>query len=261
LSTSAAIAYSDGIDRISSKSPVIFDLDGTPPDIGFPDIHYAETEPNGLLAVGGDLSQERILSAYREGIFPWYSPGQPILWWSPAPRMVLYPREIHLSRSLRKTLRRGHLQVSVNQAFARIIKACAAPRTRVDGSWLLPEMIRSYVALHYAGYAHSVEVWHDDALVGGLYGVSLGSIFFGESMFSRERDASKVALAHLADLAIRQPYALIDCQIHTEHLASLGAREISRNDFQAALRAGIGAPSSPLGILPLRRADDLPELL
>jgi leucyl/phenylalanyl-tRNA--protein transferase len=236
---------------------VIFDLDGTPADIGFPDTHLAETEPNGLLAVGGDLSQERVLHAYRRGIFPWYSPGQPILWWSPAPRMVLYPDEFHVSRSLRKTLRRTPLRISVNQAFAEVIKACAAPRDFNGGGWLLPEMIASYMRLHQAGYAHSVEVWENHRLVGGLYGVAIGRIFFGESMFSRRPDASKVALAQLTELALAQPYDLIDCQIYTKHLASLGAREIPRDDFQLALNQGVVAPSQPLGILPMRSSSEL----
>ena len=236
---------------------MIFDLDGTPADIGFPDTYLAETEPNGLLAIGGDLSKERLLSAYRHGIFPWYSPGQPILWWSPAPRMVLYPGEFHVSRSLRRTLRRGALRISVNQAFAEVIKACAAPRDLVGGSWLLPEMIASYVRLHEAGYAHSIEVWENHRLVGGLYGIALGRVFFGESMFSRRTDASKVAMAQLAELALSQPFDLIDCQVYTEHLSSLGAREISRDDFLLALYRGIDAESRPLGILPMRPASDL----
>jgi leucyl/phenylalanyl-tRNA--protein transferase len=236
---------------------VIFDLDGTPADIGFPDTYLAETEPNGLLAIGGDLSQERVLLAYRHGIFPWYSPGQPILWWSPAPRMVLYPNEFHVSRSLRKTLRRGGLSISVNQAFAEVIKACAAPRDMVGGGWLLPEMIASYVRLHEAGYAHSIEVWENHRLVGGLYGIALGRVFFGESMFSRRPDASKAALAQLAELALSQPYDIIDCQVYTKHLSSLGAREISRDDFQSILKRGINAESRALGILPMRPASYL----
>ena len=236
---------------------MIFDLDGTPADIGFPDTYLAETEPNGLLAIGGDLSEQRVLTAYRNGIFPWYSPGQPILWWSPAPRMVLYPAEFHLSRSLRKTLRRAPLWISVNQAFAEVIRACAAPRDLVGGSWLLPEMIASYVRLHEAGYAHSIEVWEDHRLVGGLYGIALGRVFFGESMFSRRTDASKVAMAQLTELALSQPFDIIDCQVYTDHLASLGARQISRDDFQLALKHGIDAESTPLGILPMRRASEL----
>lgn len=231
---------------------MIFDLDGTPADIGFPDTDLAETEPNGLLAIGGDLSQERILHAYRHGVFPWYNPGQPILWWSPAPRMVLYPNELHVSRSLRRTLRRGRFQVSVNRAFARVVRACAAPRDLIGGTWLLPEMIAAYIGLHEAGHAHSIEVWQDHELVGGLYGLAIGRVFFGESMFSRATDASKVALARLSELALTQPYDLIDCQVHTDHLASLGAREIDREHFQHELARAIDSESLPLGILPLQ---------
>jgi len=233
---------------------VIFDLDGTPPDIGFPDVTLAETEPNGLLAIGGDLSPQRVLGAYRRGIFPWYSAGQPILWWSPAPRMVLYPGELHVSRSLRKSLRRRGYEVSLNQAFADVIRACAAPRDAQPGTWLLPEMIDAYGELHRAGFAHSIEVWLGEELVGGLYGIALGQMFFGESMFSRKTDGSKVAIALLAELSLKQPFRLIDCQVYTEHLASLGAREISRELFQATLEQGTAAPARPLDRLPRRPA-------
>ncbi len=233
---------------------MIFDLDGTPPDIGFPDVTLAETEPNGLLAIGGDLSPQRVLGAYRRGIFPWYSAGQPILWWSPAPRMVLYPGELHVSRSLRKSLRRRGYEVSLNQAFADVIRACAAPRDAQPGTWLLPEMIDAYGELHRAGFAHSIEVWLGEELVGGLYGIALGQMFFGESMFSRKTDASKVAIALLAELSLKQPFRLIDCQVYTEHLASLGAREISRELFQATLEQGTAAPARPLDRLPRRPA-------
>lgn len=222
---------------------MIFDLDGTPPDLGFPDTRLAEREPNGLLAIGGDLSPQRILNAYRLGIFPWYSNGQPILWWSPAPRMVLYPDEFHVSRSLRKSLRRRGYEVSVDQAFERVIRACAAPRTLLGGTWLVPEMIDAYTGLHRAGHAHSVEVWHGTTLVGGLYGVALGRIFFGESMFSRRSDASKTALTLLVELAVALPFEFIDCQMHTDHLASLGAREIGREQFQATVARATAAPS------------------
>lgn len=233
---------------------MIFDLDGTPPDIGFPDVTLAETEPNGLLAIGGDLSPQRVLGAYRRGIFPWYSAGQPILWWSPAPRMVLYPGELHVSRSLRKSLRRRGYEVSLNQAFADVIRACAAPRDAQPGTWLLPEMIDAYGELHRAGFAHSIEVWLGEELVGGLYGIALGQMFFGESMFSRKTDGSKVAIALLAELSLKQPFRLIDCQVYTEHLASLGAREISRELFQATLEQGTAAPARPLDRLPRRPA-------
>ncbi|MCG6966240.1 MAG: leucyl/phenylalanyl-tRNA--protein transferase [Chromatiaceae bacterium] len=236
---------------------MIFDLDGTPADIGFPDTRLAETDPNGLLAIGGDLSPQRLLLAYRQGIFPWYSAGQPILWWSPAPRMVLYPRELHVSRSLRQSLRRRHYEVSVNQSFERVIRACAAPRGAAGGTWLVPEMIGSYLAFHHAGHAHSLEVWRDDELIGGLYGIAIGQMFFGESMFSRQTDASKVALCLLAEIAARQPYQLIDCQVYTDHLASLGAREISRAAFQVALQQAAGASAAPLGRQPRRPAADL----
>jgi leucyl/phenylalanyl-tRNA--protein transferase len=236
---------------------VIFDLDGTPPDVGFPDIGLAESDPNGLLAIGGDLSQDRILRAYRRGIFPWYSAGQPILWWSPAPRMVLFPGEFHVSRSLRRSLRRRRYELSVNQTFEDVIRACAAPRDTGTGTWLVPEMISSYVALHRAGHAHSIEVWSGPALVGGLYGLAIGQAFFGESMFSRQSDASKAAMALLTEIALDHPFQLIDCQIHTDHLAGLGAREISRDDFQRALERAVEAGAAPLGRLQRRPASDL----
>jgi len=236
---------------------MIFDLDGTPPDIGFPDTRLAETDPNGLLAVGGDLSGERVLNAYRHGIFPWFNAGQPILWWSPAPRMVLYPDQLHISRSLRRSLRRRGYEVGANEAFEAVIRACAAPRANQAGTWLVPEMIGSYAALHRAGFAHSIEVWQDEQLAGGLYGIALGQVFFGESMFSRQTDASKVALAFLAELAAVHPFRLIDCQVYTGHLASLGAREISRERFEAVLGQATRAHTSPLGRLPRRPAADL----
>jgi len=236
---------------------VIFDLEGTPPDIGFPDPSLAETDPNGLLAIGGDLTGQRVLAAYRRGIFPWYSPGQPILWWSPAPRMVLFPTEFHCSRSLRRSLRNRGYDVSVNLAFEQVIRACAEPRGPHEGTWLLPEMIESYVALNAAGHAHSIEVWLGRELIGGLYGISIGQIFFGESMFSRRTDASKVALSRLTEIAVKQPFQLIDCQIYTEHLANLGGRELSRQAFQQALETAVAAPSIELGQQPRRPAADL----
>jgi leucyl/phenylalanyl-tRNA--protein transferase len=225
---------------------VIFDLDQTPPDIGFPPTRLAETEPNGLLAVGGDLSTTRLLNAYRRGIFPWYNEDQPILWWTPAPRMVLYPDEFHVSRSLRRSMRQRDYSVGVNQAFAAVVEACAGPRAGANGTWLLPPMRAAYRALHAAGHAHSIEVWHQGELVGGLYGVAVGQVFFGESMFSRRDDTSKMALAFLAQLAAGQPYRVVDCQVYNPHLASLGAREISREAFEAILAEAVPAPSRPL---------------
>ncbi len=210
---------------------MLYLLEGTDPNTPFPDPNTAETEPNGLLAVGGDLSPRRLLNAYCQGLFPWYSEDQPILWWSPDPRMVLYPTELHVSRRLRKTLRRGRLEVSVDRAFEAVIQACAGPRRGATGTWLLSEMIDAYRRLHALGHAHSVETWLEGELVGGLYGVAQGAAFFGESMFSTVPDASKVALVSLVEHCLRTGIELIDCQVYSEHLESLGAREIPRSEF------------------------------
>jgi leucyl/phenylalanyl-tRNA--protein transferase len=188
-------------------------------------------EPSGLLAAGGDLSPARLLSAYERGVFPWYSAQQPILWWAPDPRMVLFPAEFKVSRSLGKTLRNGGFDCRLDTAFGATIRACAAPRRSGADTWLNEEMIDSYEELHRRGYGHSVETWRGDELVGGLYGLQLDGVFFGESMFSRERDASKIALARLVEECRRRGIELIDCQIASSHLASLGAREVSRNEF------------------------------
>jgi leucyl/phenylalanyl-tRNA--protein transferase len=203
-----------------------------PPD-AFPDPRRALHEPDGLLAVGGDLSPARLLAAYERGIFPWYETGQPILWWSPDPRAVLVPGELKISTSLRKTLRAGRLHVTLDSAFAGVVGGCAGPRTHQRGTWLTPDMRHAYERLHEMGYAHSIEVWNEDesALAGGLYGVALGRVFFGESMFSRVRDASKVALVRLVDEARTRGFELIDCQVHSQHLASLGSRTMSRHEF------------------------------
>jgi leucyl/phenylalanyl-tRNA--protein transferase len=229
---------------------VIFDLDGTAPDAGFPPTRLAETEPNGLLAVGGDLSATRLLQAYRRGIFPWYSAGQPILWWSPAPRMVLRPAEFRVSRSLRRSIRRRGYRVSIDQAFASVIRACAEDRPGSPGTWLVPDMLAAYCALHAEGHAHSIEVWLEGALVGGLYGVAIGQMFFGESMFSRMNDASKVALALLSEVALAHPFRLIDCQVYTPHLASLGAREIPRDEFERILAEATKSSAPTLAARP-----------
>jgi leucyl/phenylalanyl-tRNA--protein transferase len=202
----------------------------------FPPPEQALDEPAGLLAAGGDLSPARLLAAYRRGIFPWYSPGQPVLWWSPDPRAVLFPDEFKLSRSLAKTLRNGGFLVTVNEAFGQVIDGCAAPRAESPGTWITAEMRAAYLELHRRGHAHSVEARLGGELVGGLYGVRLGGVFFGESMFSRARDASKVALAHLVTVCRRNSIAVIDCQLASRHLASLGARTIPRAQFQALLR-------------------------
>lgn len=202
----------------------------------FPPVGRALRSPDGLLAAGGDLSAPRLLDAYRRGIFPWFNPGEPILWWSPDPRMVLIPGEFKVSRSLAKTLRNGNYKVRFNTAFGQVMRACAAPRSGQGDSWIHEDMIAAYCALHRQGYAHSVEVWSDDNLAGGLYGVAIGRMFYGESMFSFASNASKIALAHLAKQLERWQFGMIDCQMNTAHLASLGAREIPRSEFIARLQ-------------------------
>lgn len=201
----------------------------------------ARLEPNGLIAAGRDLSAKRLLEAYGQGIFPWYSQGQPVLWWSPDPRMVVFVDEFEPSRSLRKTLRRvqetGSWTVTLDRAFVQVMQACAAPRPGQDGTWITRDIIKAYHALHQAGHAHSVEVWAQRELVGGLYGVSIGRMFFGESMFTRVSDASKCAYAALIAMLRRLGFSMVDCQQSTGHLASLGAREISRAEFLARLRS------------------------
>ncbi len=211
-------------------------------DTFFPPVTQALRAPNGLLAAGGDLSVMRLLEAYRHGIFPWFSEGEPILWWSPDPRMVLFPGEFKVSHSLRKTLRKGGHNVRTDTAFEQVMRACAAPREGASGTWIHEEMIAAYCELHRMGFAHSVETWMDGELVGGLYGVALGRMFYGESMFSRETDASKIALAHLAAQAARWNFGMIDCQMKTPHLASLGAREIPRKEFIDRLQDLINYP-------------------
>jgi leucyl/phenylalanyl-tRNA---protein transferase len=201
----------------------------------FPPPEQALDDPAGLLAAGGDLSPARLLAAYRRGIFPWYSPGQPVLWWSPDPRAVLFPEEFRVSRSLAKTLRNGGFSLTTDQDFPGVIDGCAAPRPHSLGTWITSEMRAGYLELHRLGHAHSIEARRGGELVGGLYGVRLGGLFFGESMFSRARDASKVALAHLVALCRGNHIAVIDCQLASRHLASLGARSIPRAQFQALL--------------------------
>jgi len=204
--------------------------------IDFPPADRALREPNGLLAAGGDLSAPRLLNAYRHGIFPWFNTDAPLLWWSPDTRMVLIPGEFRISHSLRKTLHKQQFEVRFDTAFESVMRACAAPRAGQAGSWIHDDMIAAYCALHELGHTHSVESWQGGQLVGGLYGVAIGRMFYGESMFSRVSDASKVALAHLARQLGRWDFGLIDCQMNTSHLASLGAREIPRADFIARVQ-------------------------
>lgn len=201
----------------------------------FPPVESALDDPNGLLAAGGGLGVERLVAAYSRGIFPWFNAGDPVLWWTPDPRMVLFVREMKIARSLRKRLRKRDYTVTADRAFKDVLGGCAAPRSGDRGTWIVASMRRAYVQLFAAGFAHSVEVWHDDALVGGLYGVAIGRMFFGESMFSRQTDASKIALAYAAAQLDRWGFVLIDCQMSTAHLASLGARDIPRHEFTRAI--------------------------
>ena len=214
-------------------------------DLRFPPVELAS--PEGLLAVGGDLRAERLLEAYRHGIFPWYSPGQPILWWSPDPRAVLFPAKLRVSRSLDKTLRRGKFEVTLDIAFREVMEQCAAPRNRRagPGTWITPEMIEAYCVLHQRGLAHSVEAQRDGRLVGGLYGVALGGAFFGESMFTRETDASKAAFVQLVRQLERWGFDFVDCQLPSAHLASLGAEEIRRREFLNRLERALQQPGRP----------------
>lgn len=220
----------------------MFILPSDSSDLRFPPVELAS--PEGLLAIGGDLCSERLLEAYRHGIFPWYSEGQPILWWSPDPRAVLLPEKVKIARSLKKTLRRGVYGVTLDTEFEKVVRACAAPRehNRDGGTWITPQMIDAYCRLHDQGYAHSVEAWSGDELVGGLYGVALGGVFFGESMFSRHADASKVALVILARQLAAWGYVQIDCQLPSPHLESLGATPIRRKDFLRLLDIALAMP-------------------
>lgn len=206
-----------------------------PDNTDFPSPNFALDEPNGLLAAGGDLSPERILAAYHQGIFPWFNPNDPILWWSPSPRTVVFPKKLHVSKSLRKILRKNIYRVTFDNCFTQVMQACAAPRSYANGTWISENIIAGYSALHERGFAHSVEVWRDDELVGGLYGIALGKIFFGESMFSRADNASKVGFACLVRQLIEWDFQLIDCQVANDHLFSLGAVEIPREEFQQFL--------------------------
>ena len=207
------------------------------PESGFPSTELALEYPEGLLAAGGDLSPTRLKNAYRHGIFPWYSEGQPILWWSPAPRCVIFPADVHISRRLRRRYNQGRYSLTVDREFNRVIEDCAKPRQAHEGTWITRDMKLAYSRLHDMGIAHSLEVWNKDELVGGIYGLSLGEVFFGESMFSREKDASKVALVALCRQLSQWKYRLLDCQVSNPHLVSMGAIEISREEFNKLLES------------------------
>lgn len=201
----------------------------------FPPLEQALEHPDGLLAAGGDLSPKRLTAAYRKGIFPWYSDGEPILWWSPNPRCVINPVTFHCSRSLKRRMRRQDYTIRYDSAFQQVMQACAAPRADDHGTWITPAMSAAYLRLHQQGVAHSIEVWRNHKLIGGLYGLALGRVFFGESMFSAERDGSKLAIAHLCERLQQQGFYLLDCQVYSDHLASLGAYCIPRAEFQQLL--------------------------
>ena len=202
----------------------------------FPDPSLAMEEPDGLLAVGGDLSPQRLLFAYEHGIFPWYNEDEPILWWSPNPRAVLTPGMIHISRSLKKAIRKNHFTATYDQAFAHVMEACAQPRAKQIGTWINEDILDAYITLHRLGHAHSVEIWQQQRLVGGLYGIAIGRVFFGESMFSLESNASKAAFAFLGQCLKAWNYKLIDCQVSSEHMSSLGARDVPRPLFIKLLK-------------------------
>jgi leucyl/phenylalanyl-tRNA--protein transferase len=216
-------------------------------DSAFPPLELALSQPNGLLAAGGDLSPSRLLDAYRHGIFPWYSEGQPILWWSPDPRLVLFPGELKVSRSLARRLKKEDYQVRFDSSFRDVMLACAtAQRPDQDGTWIMPAIVEGYTALNELGYAHSAETWINGELAGGLYGVAIGGVFYGESMFHRTTDASKIAFAYLVRRLQQQGFGLIDCQMHTPHLQRFGAREIPRSEFAARLAELVNLPC-PVG--------------
>ena len=215
---------------------------GNDPDTPFPPTSEALESPKGLLAWGGDLQPERLLTAYRSGIFPWYSDGQPILWWSPVPRCVIFPEKVYLSARTRRRYNSGVYRLSADLAFSEVISGCAEPRGYDSDTWITDEMLEAYVQLHQLGHAHSLEVWEDDLLVGGIYGLALGSVFFGESMFSRRTDASKIALVALCRQLNGLGYGLLDCQVGNPHLHSMGAEELARGTFETLLESLILEP-------------------
>lgn len=219
-------------------------LDGTAPGDAdaFPDLELAWTHPNGLLCVGGDLAPERLLIAYRRGIFPWYSEDVPLLWYSPDPREVLYPEQLRVPRTMRSTLRKGTYEITMDRCFRRVMEECAKPRPDQDGTWITRALLKGYCALHELGHAHSIESWCEGELVGGLYGVAIGQVFFGESMFARRDDASKVAFVHAVRQLQRWGYRLVDCQVHTPHLDRFGSLPLAREEYVARLKTWCDAP-------------------
>jgi leucyl/phenylalanyl-tRNA--protein transferase len=222
----------------------------------FPPVTQALSNPAGLLAAGGDLSAEWLVTAYSKGIFPWFNNDQPILWWSLDPRMVLFPQELRIPHSLKRVMRKRQYEIRVDTAFKQVMEGCSRPRAGQDGTWISPQMIAAYTELHRLGVAHSIETWINGELAGGLYGIALGRVFYGESMFTQVADASKIALVHLVRQLERWQFNVIDCQMNTAHLARFGAREIPRADFMQLLAQGIQAPAMAL---PWQLEDDLVE--
>lgn len=214
----------------------------SPDSIEFPSVSQALKDPDGLLAAGGDLKPQRLLAAYRQGIFPWFDDQQPILWWSPDPRCVVFPDQLHVSRSLRKQMRKLDYRITFDRCFEEVVRACSEPREDEAGTWITEEMIRAYTKLHHRGDAHSVELWVEGELVGGLYGIAMGRLFFGESMFSRLTNASKIAFVRFVEQLRDWGYHLIDCQVYSDHLASLGASQIPRHEFTRILSRECGQP-------------------
>lgn len=242
-----------------SRTRVAWLSPSDPPD-AFPDTADALTEPDGLLAAGGDLSSERLLAAYSSGIFPWYDDGQPVLWWSPDPRCVLQPADLHISRRLRQQMRKSRAELRFNHAFAGVIRACAGERRSQQGTWITDDMIAAYAQLHAEGWAHSVEVWEENVLTGGLYGLCIGRVFFGESMFSASHNTSKMAMLGLAQHMQSSDLELVDCQVVSQHLVTMGARAIPRSDFTRILKRACDPPTrhdewptSPIQIADLLR--------
>ena len=220
----------------SNKKKLLYLVKNKKMAIDFPDITDALKNPNGLLAIGGDLDETRLLNAYQKGIFPWYNEGEPILWWAPNPRCILKPNKIHISHSLKKCLRKNQFQITYNKNFTNVISQCSVNRNKDNDTWLTTDMKKAFINLHKSGYAHSVECWHNKELVGGLYGIAMGKIFFGESMFSRMPNTSKITLVHLAKRLEEMSFQLIDCQIKSKHLQTLGAQMITRNQFTKFLK-------------------------
>lgn len=224
------------------SGPVRIPWLGENPDAPFPPTHLALDHPNGLLAAGGDLSPERLLNAYRRGIFPWYSEGDPILWWSPAPRCVIYPEQVHLSRRTRRRFNTGRYRLTLNSGFERVIHECAESRARNEGTWITQHMEAAYIQLHRMGHAHSLEVWLGDELVGGIYGLAIGAVFYGESMFSASTDGSKIALVALCNVLSESGIDLLDCQVGNPHLYRMGAVDVSRETFDKEMSARTAVP-------------------